>query len=168
MAKFTVPSIDGFQVAFNFSRAPFHMRLLARTPYFDRYLYAKAVNLGFGELWPLKNGLLVSDDLKSAGWIIHEAPKSDYERWLEGSLSLLGRSRHRKIQTALRRDRVLKVAGHIHFRFQLIPTFAFTYYGRQQLVAKNVHKMNGTYSLYKRAVKKELTPEEVSSFFISQ
>ena len=116
------------------------------TPYFERFAYPKALRLGLGELWPESESAEASTELKNEGWIVHATMKSEYERWLEGSVAILASGSSRK-----RRTNKIPV------------TLGFTEYGRNQTRIKRIHKMNGTYKLYKRALKNELTEAELST-----
>lgn len=111
-------------VEFKFENGPRWLKLLALTPYFERFAYPRAVKRGLGILWGSTSSQSEREALESLGWILQTREKTKEEKFFEGSLALLTSEPKR------RRRR------HI----------AFTRWGRQQSSRNWVHKSNGTYS----------------------
>jgi len=115
---------DDCGAEFKFGDGPRWLKVLALTPYFDRFAYPIAVKRGLGILW---SGALNQSEraaLESVGWIIQTREKTKEEKFFEGSLALL-------TSEPKRRQR---------------PHIALTRLGRQRSSRNYVHKSNGTYS----------------------
>lgn len=71
---------EGFDVDFQFDRAPWWLRSLALAPYLEKYAYQIALSRGLGVLWQTENSCTDSipgDDR----WIVMNQ-KMDYESLL--------------------------------------------------------------------------------------
>lgn len=115
---------DDCAVEFKFEDGPKWLKVLALTPYFDRFAYPTAVKRGLGILWGTTFSQSQKEALESLGWKVQTREKTNEEMFFEGSLALL-------TPEPKRRQR-----RHI----------AFTRWGRQRSSRKYVHKSNGTYS----------------------
>ena len=118
---------DDCVAEFKFEDGPRWLRVLALTPYFDRFAYPTAVKRGLGILWGTTFSQSQREALESLGWMLQTREKTKEEKFFEGSLAL--------ITTEPRR----RQRRHI----------AFTRWGRQRSSRNYVHKSNGTYSYLK-------------------
>jgi len=118
---------DDCAAEFKFEDGPGWLKILALTPYFERFAYPMAVRRGLGNLWCGILDRVETEALESLGWIIQTREKTKEEKFFEGSLGLL-------TSEPKRRQR-----RHI----------TFTRWGRQRSSRNYVHKFNGTYSHFK-------------------
>lgn len=118
---------DDCVVEFKFEAGPKWLRILAHTPYFERFAYPAAVKRGLGILRCKKSNQNERELLESLGWVIQTREKTNEEKFFEGSLALMTSGPKRRQRS------------HI----------AFTRWGRQVASWKSVHKSNGTYSHFK-------------------
>jgi hypothetical protein len=115
---------DDCVAEFKFEDGPRWIRILALTPYFERFAYPVAVRRGLGILWCNAFDRVETETLESLGWIIEIREKTKEEKFFEGSLGLL---------TSKPKQRQRR---HI----------SFTRWGRERASRNYVHKFNGTYS----------------------
>jgi hypothetical protein len=107
---------------FSFEDGPKWLKVLALTPFFDRFAYPIAVNRGLGTLWCPDLGETDKNELESLGWKVHLRDKNDEEKFFEGSIAILTAStNHRRT-----------------------PSIGFTRWGRHRAMRTYVHKTNGT------------------------
>lgn len=118
---------DDFVTEFKFEDGPRWLKILAFTPYFERFAYPIAVRRGLGILWSDRVSQSEREALESIGWIVQTREKTKEEKFFEGSLVLL-------TSEPKRRQR---------------PHIALTRWGRQRSSRNYVHKSNGTYSQFK-------------------
>jgi len=115
---------DDCMAEFKFEDGPRWLKVLALTPYFDRFAYPIAVKRGLGILWSAKVSQSERETLESLGWILQTREKTKEELFFDGSLALMTTEPRRRQRR------------HI----------AFTRWGRQRSSRNYVHKSNGTYS----------------------
>lgn len=115
---------DDCVVELKFEGGPSWLKILALTPYFERFAYPTAVKRGLGILWCGTLNPVEREALVSSGWILETREKTEEEKFLEGSLA------------------ILTPEIRPHYR----PRIALTRWGRQRSTRNFVHKSNGTYS----------------------
>lgn len=115
---------DNCSVEFIFEEGPTWLKVLALTPFLDRFAYPIAVKRGLGFLWSSTLSEEEILELESWGWNIYLRVKNNEERFQEGSIARLTTSARKR-----------------HF-----PAIAFTRWGHQRAMRNYVHKRNGTYS----------------------
>jgi len=141
-----------FYPEFNFHRGPLWLRVLARTPVLDRYAYPIAMKKGLCDLWPTNEQASLDDDFARGNWIIKDHPKNRLDRWFEGSVALLGQGEKNPVTQFLYRDRKIQF-GETHAIFwSVIPRITFTRYGAILKRRHAIHRFNGTYKDYKKAL----------------
>lgn len=151
-SKFILEVPIGFSAEFSFDRGPAWLRILAQTPFFDRYAYSIAMRRGFAELWPDFKDSKLDEDFEIEGWVIHKKPKNDLERWIEGSFALLGQGKKNRLIQFLYKNRSIPI-GRSHALFwSVLPQITFTHYGAQLKRRHRIHRYNGTYKDYKKAL----------------
>lgn len=116
-----------YAAEFKFEDGPRWLKILALTPYFERFAYPAAVKRGLGIIWSNSNRQSEREALESIGWVVQTREKTKEERFFEGSLALLTSEPKR------------------HPRRHI----ALTRWGRQRSSRNYVHKTNGTYSQFK-------------------
>lgn len=109
---------------FKFDDGPSWLKVLALTPYFDRFAYPIAVRRGLGILWGTTFSQSQREALATSGWILQTREKTKEEMFFEGSLALMTSEPTRR-----KRRRI-----------------AFTRWDRERSSRNYVHKSNGTYS----------------------
>ena len=80
---------DDSAVEFKFEEGPTWLKILALTPYFERFAYPAAVKRGLGILWSNSLGQGKKVALESTGWKIETREKTKEEKFFEGSLAFL-------------------------------------------------------------------------------
>lgn len=110
-----------------FDYGPNWLKVLALTPYFERFAYPIAVRRGLGILWSTTFSESQREALETSGWILQTREKTKEEMFFEGSLALMTTEPTRR-----RRHRI-----------------AFTRWGCERSSRNYVHKSNGTYSHFK-------------------
>ena len=148
-------SPSDFQCEFNFHRGPKWLLLLSHIPYFERYAYPKAIELGLAEAWPREVGVNLEQSFDSNGWIIHDSPKDDFERWVEGSLAFLTQKKKSSLTRFLLTRRTIHITGNLVIFWHVLPRFSLTRYGSHIKFQRDIHRLNGTYKDYKRALRGE-------------
>jgi hypothetical protein len=144
-----------FQADFNFHKGPKWLLALSHTPYFERYAYPKAISFGLAEAWPNEKGVVLDPTFDSDGWLIHESPKNDFEKWIEGSLALLGQGKKNRSVQFLLRNRKLEFSDEVVIFWHVVPRITFTRYGKKVRLRNDIHRLNGTYKDYKKALRGE-------------
>ncbi len=145
-----VPS--NFHAEFNFHLSPLWLRILARTPFLDRYAYPIAKNLGLAELWPNSSDSTLDPDFDVSGWIIHNREKNDFEKWIEGSFAYLDQGETKRVTQFFYVRRSWKVGPNHSISWRVLPSLSLTAYGLNLSRRREIHKYNGTYRAYKRAL----------------
>ena len=148
-------ALNNFSTEYNFHRGPYWLRVLARLPVLDRFAYPIAVEKGLGEIWPAIEGSQLPDDFERGNWIIHEAPKDDFERWVEGSLAFLTQKKKSSLTRFLLTRRTIHITGNLVIFWHVLPRFSLTRYGSHIKFQRDIHRLNGTYKDYKRALRGE-------------
>lgn len=80
---------DDSAVEFKFEEGPTWLKILALTPYLERFAYPAAVKRGLGILWSNSLGQGKKEALESTGWKIETREKTKEEKFFEGSLAFL-------------------------------------------------------------------------------
>jgi hypothetical protein len=106
----------------DFKSSPFWVRLLALTPFVEKYAYPVAVRRGFGTIWISKDSGVDIDIFLAQGWLVKSGEPDDNDRFLSGSLARLS----------------------IDAKPIRKPKVKFTRFGRELAWRKAVHKANGT------------------------
>lgn len=140
---------------FNFHRGPYWLLILARTPILDRFAYPIALKKGLGEMWPAIEGAQLPDDFEKGDWIIHDSPKNDLERWIEGSMGFLSQKKKYSLTRFLLTRRTIHITNNLVIFWHVMPRFSFTRYGAHLKFQRDIHRLNGTYKDYKRALRGE-------------
>jgi hypothetical protein len=144
-----------YQYEFNFHRGPKWLLALAHTPYFDRYAYPKAIELGLAEAWPIQDGIVIDPSFDRKGWVIHNSPKDNFEKWIEGSMGFLTpRKKYSTIRFLLKR-RSLYISSNRVIFWHVLPRISFTRYGAHRKFQADIHRLNGTYKNYRKALRGE-------------
>ena len=144
-----------FQCDFNFHNGPKWLLLLSHIPYFEKYAYPKAIELGLAEAWPREFGIKLDSSFNREGWLIHDSPKNDFERWVEGSMAFLTKKRKYSASDFLLRRRTIRITNKIIIFWHVVPRFSFTRYGSHLKFQRDIHRQNGSYKEYKRALRGE-------------
>ena len=144
-----------FQCEFYFHRGPKWLLLLSHIPYFERYAYPIAIELGLAEAWPREVGIKLQPSFDSKGWIIHESPKNDFERWIEGSMGFLSHKKKYSLTRFLLTQRTIHITKSLVIFWHVFPRFSFTRYGKHLKFQRDIHRLNGTYQDYRRALRGE-------------
>ena len=144
-----------FSTEFNFHRGPHWLRLLAITPIVDRFAYPFALKKGLGELWPAIEGASLPADFEIGYWIIHESPKNDFERWIEGSMGFLSHKKKYSLTRFLLTQRTIHITKSLVIFWHVFPRFSFTRHGKHLKFQRDIHRLNGTYQDYRRALRGE-------------
>ncbi len=125
------------EIEFRFEEGPVWLRLMALTPFFEKFAYPIAIRRHIAYLWSDSFSREQCKALEALGWIVYSREKSKAEKFLEGSLAILSRS---SSQETRRR-----------------PQFSVTRWGHIRATRKWVHKSNGTYTHFKNRT----TPAEL-------
>lgn len=145
-------SPSGFQSEFNFIFGPKWLLLLSLTPYFERYAYPIAIDRGLAELWPITADQNLDSSFNSNGWLVHSKPKGELEKWIEGSLAIFQPSLRNSVARFFHKDRTWHLSSKIVIIWHVVPRVALTRYGAKLRLRHDIHRMNGTYHQYKRAL----------------
>ena len=146
---------DNFQTDFNFDKGPKWLLALAHTPFLEKYAYPRAIDLGLAEVWPDAKGAVLNPFFNCEGWIIHDNPKNDLERWIEGSLAHLQHDRTSPLMRFLLRHRKIDFSERVVVFWQVLPRITFTRFGSKMRMRHDIHRMNGTFEEYKLALRGE-------------
>ena len=129
--------------------------ILAYTPYFERFAYPIAIKRALAELWPRVEESILDQGFELEGWVIHEKPKNDLERWIEGSFARLSQRKNNRLGQFLFKNGTIPIGKSHAFFWSVLPQITFTRYGAQLKRRRRIHRYNGTYKDYKRALKGE-------------
>lgn len=144
-----------FQTDFNFDKGPKWLLALAHTPYLEKFAYPKAINLGLAEAWPRANGVILDPTFNKERWIIHDNPKNDLEKWIEGSLAHLDTKKINPFVRFSFNRRSFKINDRKIVFWHVLPRFTLTRYGAKMRMRHDIHRLNGTFREYKQALRGE-------------
>ena len=106
----------------DFKNSPFWIRILALTPFIEKYAYPIAVRRGFGTIWFPKDSEVDVSPFLIQGWQVEIGAPDNHDRFLSGSLATLS----------------------IDSKPIVKPKVKFTRFGRELAWRKAIHKANGT------------------------
>ena len=134
---------DGYIQEIDFTRANVFVRVLARTPYFERFAYPLAIKSGCGTLWPM-NSEQPSNNLRSfEGWNVESRSMSNLELQSRGAYAELTSHQQPSIWRFVHKRRKINLGKNYFISFSLWPHDSSTRLARQLATLKELNQWNG-------------------------